>query len=99
MSEQTTYDHMRRAAEWLEQNGVDWVTYDLQSRVMSFGYVDAESDRLRRIKELCKGMTATVTHSSQASTYTIDANGEQFGFRWNVWQRPAVAEADKVVIE
>lgn len=54
MTEQTPYDRMRLAADWLEANGIDWAMYDLQFNVISLGHVDPESNRLQQIRKLCK---------------------------------------------
>ena len=99
MSEQTPYDRMRFAADWLEANGIDWAMYDLQFNVISLGHVDPESNRLQQIRKLCKGLTANVSTNGSSVTYTVESDGNSFGFRWYVWNRPVASRTDQVVSE
>lgn len=92
-------NRMRRAASWLEANGVDWALYDMQNDVISFGHLSHDSDRLRRVHELCKGLTADVRTDFSTAGYSIEPTAERFGFRWYVWTKRHVAEPETVVIE
>ena len=94
----TTYNRMRRAADWLEANGVDWAMYDMQNDVISFGYLSHHSDRLRSVHEFCKGLAAVVRYDSGTTDYSIEPTAERFGFCWCVWTKRHVAETETVVI-
>lgn len=98
MDDETPYNRMRRAADWLEANGVDWAMYDMQNDMISFGHLWQDSDRLRRVHELCNGLTADVRTDFSTTGCSIEPTAERFGFRWYVWTKRHVAETETVVI-
>lgn len=100
MTEETPYNRMRRAASWLEANGVDWAMYNIEEGVISFGYTHDWSDKCARINELCRGHVAIVNRrADEIVSYYIKPTETSFGFRWYIWTKRHVAETETVVIE
>ena len=98
MTTETPYSRMRRAADWLEKNGIDWAIYSLNGDWISFGYIHADCERHKLITELCKGMTADVSIGASTTDYAIESTADRCGYRWSVWTKRQDFVTETVVI-